>query len=156
MFKIPYVILATLLFALIPLDTFGKGGSGVDPVYVHGYTKKDGTYVAPYMRTAPSSSKADNWSTQGNINPYTGKEGTKRIDSSDTADITLSPTPVASTSPSSSPIGNSPPASKGTIYFSRYENLTREQLLAKVTELETKNAQLERRLASQLAPQTVH
>ena len=30
-------------------------------VSVEGYTKKDGTYVAPYTRTAPNSSKADNF-----------------------------------------------------------------------------------------------
>lgn len=42
-----------------------------------GYTKKDGTYVAPSRATNPNSSKADNYSTKGNFNPYTGKEGTK-------------------------------------------------------------------------------
>jgi len=45
--------------------------------YVKGYVKKDGTYVAPHMRSSPNSTKADNWSTKGNYNPYTGKEGTK-------------------------------------------------------------------------------
>src|SRR5688572_31518172 len=48
-------------------------------VRVRGYTRKDGTYVAPHYRTAPNSTKADNWSTKGNINPYTGKEGTKPL-----------------------------------------------------------------------------
>jgi len=46
-------------------------------VYVHGYTKKNGTYVAPHHRSAPNHTKSDNWSTKGNINPYTGKVGTK-------------------------------------------------------------------------------
>ena len=44
---------------------------------VHGYTKKDGTYVAPYQRTAPNETQRDNWSSKPNVNPYTGKEGTK-------------------------------------------------------------------------------
>ena len=44
---------------------------------VKGYTKKDGTYVDPYKRSDPNGSKADNWSSKGNTNPYTGKEGTK-------------------------------------------------------------------------------
>lgn len=42
-----------------------------------GYTKKDGTHVDGYMKTAPNSTEKDNFSTKGNTNPYTGKEGTK-------------------------------------------------------------------------------
>lgn len=44
---------------------------------VHGYTKKNGTYVESYQKTTPNSSKLDNYSTKGNVNPYTGKMGTK-------------------------------------------------------------------------------
>jgi len=51
-------------------------GAASAQVHVDGYTKKDGTYVAPHERTAPNSTKADNYSTQGNVNPYTGKAGT--------------------------------------------------------------------------------
>jgi hypothetical protein len=43
---------------------------------VRGYTRKDGTYVAPHRATNPNSTRSDNWSTKGNVNPYTGKEGT--------------------------------------------------------------------------------
>jgi len=43
-------------------------GSTVD---VSGYFKKDGTYVQPYKRTAPNSRVDDNWSTSGNVNPFT-------------------------------------------------------------------------------------
>ena len=46
-------------------------------VHVRGYTKKNGTYVAPHMRTAPNHTQRDNWSENGNVNPYTGKVGTK-------------------------------------------------------------------------------
>jgi len=42
---------------------------------VRGYFKKDGTYVAPHIATNPNSTKTDNYSSQGNINPYNGKEG---------------------------------------------------------------------------------
>jgi hypothetical protein len=45
-------------------------------VYVDGYTTKNGTYVAPHYRTAPNGTISDNYSTQGNINPYTGRAGT--------------------------------------------------------------------------------
>lgn len=44
---------------------------------VKGYTKKDGTYVAPHNRSDKNSRKDDNWSSKGNTNPYTGKKGTK-------------------------------------------------------------------------------
>lgn len=56
------LILATLAFS----DT-----------WVNGYTRKDGTYVPGHYRSAPDGSKANNWSTKGNTNPYTGKEGTR-------------------------------------------------------------------------------
>lgn len=45
--------------------------------YVHGYTRKDGTYVAPHYRSDPDGDFSNNWSTVGNVNPYTGEEGTK-------------------------------------------------------------------------------
>lgn len=45
-------------------------------VHVRGYFRKDGTYVAPYVRSSPNHTKADNYSTQGNYNPYTGQAGT--------------------------------------------------------------------------------
>lgn len=44
--------------------------------YVQGYIRKDGTYVAPHHRTTPDSNPYNNYSTQGNINPYTGQQGT--------------------------------------------------------------------------------
>lgn len=43
---------------------------------VKGYTKKNGTYVAPHYKSSPNKSKFDNFSTKGNINPYTVKKGT--------------------------------------------------------------------------------
>ena len=46
-------------------------------VTVHGYHRKNGTFVQPYHRTAPNRTKFDNWSSKGNTNPYTGKRGNK-------------------------------------------------------------------------------
>jgi hypothetical protein len=43
---------------------------------VRGYTRADGTYVAPHRATNPNDTRADNWSTKGNVNPDTGKDGT--------------------------------------------------------------------------------
>ena len=44
-------------------------------VRVSGYYRSNGTYVQPYFRTAPNYTNRDNFSTKGNINPYTGKPG---------------------------------------------------------------------------------
>jgi hypothetical protein len=42
-------------------------------VRVSGYTRKNGTYVQPHMRSNPNSNPFDNYSFPGNTNPYTGK-----------------------------------------------------------------------------------
>ena len=46
------------------------------PVQRDGYIRRDGTYVAPSYSTRPNDTKLDNYSTQGNYNPYSGKTGT--------------------------------------------------------------------------------
>lgn len=46
--------------------------------YVRGYTRSDGTYVAPYSRSEQNSNRYDNYSSQGNSNPYTGERGSSR------------------------------------------------------------------------------
>jgi hypothetical protein len=66
------------LFALVPatiavIDTASAALSH----YVRGYTTKSGTYVMPHRQTNPNSTKFDNWSTKGNVNPYTGRVGAK-------------------------------------------------------------------------------
>ena len=60
-------------FSLLPTLLFAKD------VHVKGYYRKDGTYVRPHYRSAPDRNFYNNWSTKGNINPYTGKPGTKVI-----------------------------------------------------------------------------
>ncbi len=54
-----------------------SSSSGGSSHSVKGYTKKDGTYVAPSHATNPDSTKSNNWSQKGNVNPHTGKEGEK-------------------------------------------------------------------------------
>lgn len=46
-------------------------------VHVNGYTRKDGSYVQPHYRSSPDGDLGNNWSTFGNINPHTGKLGTR-------------------------------------------------------------------------------
>lgn len=47
------------------------------PVYVAPHVTKTGTYVKGSMRTSPNTTRVDNYSTKGNVNPYTGEAGTK-------------------------------------------------------------------------------
>lgn len=67
------IISLTLLSSLSEAKNTSSGGSNS----VKGYTKKDGTYVAPHNRTNPNGTQRDNWSSKPNYNPYTGKEGKK-------------------------------------------------------------------------------
>jgi len=45
------------------------------PVYVRGH-ERDGREVEDHYRTAPNRTPLDNYSTRGNVNPWTGKPGT--------------------------------------------------------------------------------
>ena len=49
--------------------------------FVNGHTRRDGTYVAPHYRSAPDGNFHNNWSTRGNVNPYTGQWGTRNYPS---------------------------------------------------------------------------
>ena len=46
--------------------------------YVNGYTRRDGTYVQPHYRSEANERRYDNYSSQGNSNPYTGERGYQR------------------------------------------------------------------------------
>jgi len=69
-------ILATfLLLFVINLSLFSIAEAY--SVRVRGYYKPNtGSYIMPHYRTSPNNNKWDNWSTKGNINPYTGRRGT--------------------------------------------------------------------------------
>jgi len=64
-----------LLIAVAFLSVTLAGAYADD--FVNGYQKKDGTYVPPHYRSSPDKDFGNNWSTKGNENPYTGKEGTR-------------------------------------------------------------------------------
>lgn len=51
------------------------GGSYGNDQVVSGYTRSNGTYVESYHRTEADSNPYNNYSTQGNYNPYTGQAG---------------------------------------------------------------------------------
>jgi len=62
-----------LAFTLATGPALAKGGSHS----VRGHVTKNGTYVQPHRATNADGTKSNNWSQKGNVNPYTGKEGTK-------------------------------------------------------------------------------
>lgn len=68
--------LLMLIFLSLLIEVYARGSSG-GSVHVNGYYRSNGTYVAPHYRSAPDGDFSNNWSTKGNINPYTGEEGTK-------------------------------------------------------------------------------
>jgi len=45
---------------------------------VRGHTTKKGNYVKPTRATNPNNTKKDNYSQKGNVNPASGKKGTKK------------------------------------------------------------------------------
>jgi hypothetical protein len=57
----------------------GARGTGSNPSShsVGGYTKSNGTHVAPHQQTNPNSTTRDNYNTRGNYNPSNGKTGTR-------------------------------------------------------------------------------
>jgi hypothetical protein len=58
-------------------NDFGNTALRENPVHVNGYYRQNGTYVEPYNRTSPNNTTIDNYSTAGNMNPYTGQSGQK-------------------------------------------------------------------------------
>jgi opacity protein-like surface antigen len=92
-----------LIFALFAAALIAPSVSA--QVRVKGYTRSDGTYVAPHYRSSPNSTTLDNYSTKGNVNPYTGEVGTRN--------------PYSSPTPSTSSTYRSPyaPATKTPCYF---------------------------------------
>lgn len=69
--------IAVLAAVVVAIAFTGPADAASKNVRVKGHTTKSGSYVPAHTRTAPNKSKSDNWSTKGNVNPYTGKKGSK-------------------------------------------------------------------------------
>ncbi len=67
------IALTASAFAITP-------GADAD-VFVRGYFRSGGTYVQPHYRSDPDGNFYNNWSTYPNVNPYTGRVGTRRTPS---------------------------------------------------------------------------
>lgn len=65
-----------LLLALAIALPFWTAPAVAQDVNVKGYHRSDGTYVQPHKRSRPDGNPFNNFSTRGNVNPYTGKPGT--------------------------------------------------------------------------------
>ena len=80
-FKLVDVTVAVLMILTSPSVSAKKAGlSSGGSHSVSGHFKKNGTYVAPHHATNPNQTQRDNWSSKPNVNPYTGKQGTKEPD----------------------------------------------------------------------------
>lgn len=60
---------------LLLLSTFAVAQR---PVHVRSTTTRNGEYRQAHVRTSPNRTRSDNYSAKGNVNPYTGKRGTKK------------------------------------------------------------------------------
>jgi hypothetical protein len=67
MIKLTAVVLVLIAFTLPASAQVG----------VNGYYRSNGTYVQPYVRSAPDSSYNNNWSVKPNVNPYSFQGGTR-------------------------------------------------------------------------------
>jgi hypothetical protein len=65
------VITAAVLLSSIAV------GAVAAQTYVKPSIRKNGTYVEGHYRSSPNNTKADNYSSSGNVNPYTGNSGTQ-------------------------------------------------------------------------------
>ena len=67
-----YLLLAPLILTLVTSFIHFAEAS----TRIRGYYKPSAdTYVAPHFRSNPNSTRWDNYSNQGNYNPFTGKKG---------------------------------------------------------------------------------
>jgi hypothetical protein len=66
-------------FVLTLVAVVGMSSIVLADVWVNGYTRSNGTYVQGHWRSDPDGKAYNNWSTEGNVNPHTGKPGYKKI-----------------------------------------------------------------------------
>ena len=71
------VLVACLAFLSLP--AFAAHSKSSYPVHVRGTVTRRGQYRQPHYRTPPNHTQRDNWSAKGNVNPVTGKRGSKRV-----------------------------------------------------------------------------
>lgn len=72
-------LLATGTVAQAQYQPLGSGYGLTNPNThtVRPYVTPQGNYVQPHIQTNPNRTQMDNFSTRGNVNPYTGQPGTR-------------------------------------------------------------------------------
>mgnify|MGYP000673873809 FL=1 len=80
--KLFHLLLSVAFLSAIPATVLAKKSSGIGipsggSHSVRGHVRKDGTYVQPHRATNQNQTQRDNWSSKPNVNPYTGKPGSK-------------------------------------------------------------------------------
>ena len=78
-----------VLLSTLAIITFSI--CGFTQTQVKGYYKSNGTYVAPHTRSSPNSTYKDNYSTEGNVNPYNGNRGSKSVPYNGSQNTTTGP-----------------------------------------------------------------
>jgi hypothetical protein len=119
-----------LLVAILIAVTFVAADSAFakGPVSVKGYFRRNGTYVSPHYRSAPDGIFGNNWSTIGNINPYTGMPGTKTRPPVRSRQHSAAPSSqFLSATTSASPAYTPPPAYSKTDLEREVQELLRQQ-----------------------------
>ena len=76
MFKKALLLAAILVGSWATVDSVSAADT-----YVRGYYRSNGSYVMPHYRTRADSNFYNNYSTYPNVNPYTGRTGTRRTPS---------------------------------------------------------------------------
>lgn len=66
-----------LLALAVTIASLTATGVGNADTWVRGYVKSNGTYVQPHYRSTADAKFSNNWSTYPNVNPYTGRMGTR-------------------------------------------------------------------------------
>jgi len=63
------------LLAVIGLSTAASTSFAQGYHWVNPYSRSNGTYVQGHYQTNPDGNFHNNWSSQGNVNPFTGQRG---------------------------------------------------------------------------------
>jgi hypothetical protein len=73
------VLTLSVLFSVGTAATTAEAQSSPKPpVHVKSYTTKKGEQVKAATRSSPNHTQRDNYSAKGNVNPFTGKTGSKK------------------------------------------------------------------------------
>jgi len=76
-----FMTLAVCVPVLWPGHAIARASGYVNYNYhwVRPYDRRNGTHVPGHYQTDPNRTKCDNYSTDGNVNPHTGRPGTKKV-----------------------------------------------------------------------------